>query len=803
MTRRFASDLESPSKRFEAFEFSADDQVVETQSAKMMAKFRNLMKKVPSNAKNAKKKCLGSPLTKYTFLQYFAKEAKSPQKKISTVLLLDDDSGTSADRQCGSSDSFHAGTLAEDGTARRMSGSDACALSSSSNHQSKQVFIISDDNDRFEKCSSSTLAVSPSENEAPLEEQVSKPSSGGYARVEEATLNLHLESRDSRGAGNANKDSGIEQLSCSVYEPHVDKEEDTKSLDESANKPFEVSYPEGDPDAVSISKRDLELLQPEKFINDTVVDFYIQYLKSKIQPEEKHRFHFFNSFFFRKLADLDKDQSSACEGKAAFQGVHKWTRKVNVFEKDYIFIPVNYSLHWSLIVICHPGEVFVLSNYLADEKIESLSKVPCILHMDSIKGSHRGLEKLVQRYLCEEWKERHGDTSEDDYSKFLHLRFVALKLPQQENSYDCGLFLLHYVECFLEEAPVNFSPLEITKSSKFLTKNWFRPEEASAKRSHIKKLICEILEDHSREALNADCTDKHPSSQGMDETDKLETGMKFPEDLSSLTKKVHGNSSSSNASGIEISLLGDSPPVQVASRVMSLMSPIEEVDDSDDQIADSGVNVEDRQQGTGLASKSLPKSCFEKRFRVARHIGGNVDASSSGLQNLSAVGIDENRSIMENEALNYPRKTDAPESSSENYKDYVVLDSQDEDDVQGDYKDCVVLDSQDEDSQDEDDMQGDYKDCVVLDSQDEDETQDDNEVKYFSSSLENELSFHQDPDSTQNIDREGIQTRVSREDPESGSVDQQPRKRRRIARAGRRRRLTPLLRRLHLFWPFW
>ncbi|TQE05731.1 hypothetical protein C1H46_008637 [Malus baccata] len=794
MTRRFASDLESPSKRFEAFEFSADDQVVETQSAKMMAKFRNLMKKVPRNAKNAKKKCLGSPLTKYTFLQYFAKEAKSPQKKISTVLLLDDDSGTSADRQCGSSDSFHAGTLAEDGAARRMSGSDACALSSSSNHQSKQVFIISDDNDRFEKCSSSTLAVSPSENEAPLEEQVSKPSSGGYARFEEATLNLHLESRDSRGAGNANKDSGIEQLSCSVYEPHVDKEEDTKSLDESADKPFEVSYPEGDPDAVSISKRDLELLQPEKFINDTIVDFYIQYLKSKIQPEEKHRFHFFNSFFFRKLADLDKDQSSACEGKAAFQGVRKWTRKVNVFEKDYIFIPVNYSLHWSLIVICHPGEVVNIK----DEKIESLSKVPCILHMDSIKGRHRGLENLVQRYLCEEWKERHGDTSKDDYSKFLHLRFVALKLPQQENSFDCGLFLLHYVECFLEEAPVNFSPLEITKSSKFLTKNWFHPEEASAKRSHIKKLISEIFEDHSREALNADCTDKHPSSQGIDETDKLETGMKFPEDQSSLTKKVHGNSSSSSATGIEISLLGDSPPVQVASQVMSLMSPIEEVDDSDDQIADSRVNVEDCQQGTGLASKSLPKSCFEKRFRVARHIGGNVDASSSGLQNLSAVGIDENRSIMENEALNYPRKTDAPESSSENYKDYVVLDSQDEDDIQGDYKDCVVLDSQDED-----DMQGDYKDCVVLDSQDEDEMQDDNEVKYFSSSLENELSFHQDPDSTQNIDREGIQTLVSREDPESGSVDQQPRKRRRITRAGRRRRLTPLLRRLHLFWPFW
>ena len=38
----------------------------------------------------------------------------------------------------------------------------------------------------------------------------------------------------------------------------------------------EVIYPKGDPDAVSISKRDIELLQPETFINDTIIDFYIK-----------------------------------------------------------------------------------------------------------------------------------------------------------------------------------------------------------------------------------------------------------------------------------------------------------------------------------------------------------------------------------------------------------------------------------------------------------------------------------------------------------------------------------------------
>ena len=45
----------------------------------------------------------------------------------------------------------------------------------------------------------------------------------------------------------------------------------------SFDEPFEeVVYPKGDPDAVSISKRDVDLLQPETFVNDTIIDFYIQ-----------------------------------------------------------------------------------------------------------------------------------------------------------------------------------------------------------------------------------------------------------------------------------------------------------------------------------------------------------------------------------------------------------------------------------------------------------------------------------------------------------------------------------------------
>lgn len=37
--------------------------------------------------------------------------------------------------------------------------------------------------------------------------------------------------------------------------------------------------------------------------------------------------------------------------------------------------------------------------YVPDEDVDKSLKLPCILHMDSIKGNHSGLKNLIQRYL--------------------------------------------------------------------------------------------------------------------------------------------------------------------------------------------------------------------------------------------------------------------------------------------------------------------------------------------------------------------------------------------------------------------
>ncbi|KAK3038319.1 hypothetical protein RJ639_031415 [Escallonia herrerae] len=191
----------------------------------------------------------------------------------------------------------------------------------------------------------------------------------------------------------------------------------------------------------------------------------------------------------------------------------------------------------------------------ANEDVQKSLKVPCILHMDSIKGSHTGLKGLVQRYLCEEWKERQKETDKDISSRFLSLRFVSLELPQQQNSFDCGLFLLHYAELFLEQAPINFNPFKITKISNFLNVDWFQPAEASLKRVLIQRLIYHLLENNSPEPSPAACSgDKQcTSSRANSDTD---TVVEFVSERCGQSRPSHGSIlSSQTGQGIEMTLL--------------------------------------------------------------------------------------------------------------------------------------------------------------------------------------------------------------------------------------------------------
>ncbi|XP_031436669.1 sentrin-specific protease 6 isoform X2 [Clupea harengus] len=111
---------------------------------------------------------------------------------------------------------------------------------------------------------------------------------------------------------------------------------------------------------ITVTNEDLRCLKEGEFLNDVIIDFYLKYLVSeKLKIEDAERTHIFSSFFFKHLTQgrWSRDRTSEKEllKKRRHDRVKTWTRHVDLFEKDFLFVPINKSAHWFLAIVCFPG----------------------------------------------------------------------------------------------------------------------------------------------------------------------------------------------------------------------------------------------------------------------------------------------------------------------------------------------------------------------------------------------------------------------------------------------------------------
>ncbi|XP_050806049.1 sentrin-specific protease 6 isoform X3 [Gopherus flavomarginatus] len=111
---------------------------------------------------------------------------------------------------------------------------------------------------------------------------------------------------------------------------------------------------------ISVTNEDLHCLNEGEFLNDVIIDFYLKYLVlEKLKKEDADRIHVFSSFFYKRLNQRERRNLHETANLSVQQKRHgrvkTWTRHVDVFEKDFIFVPLNEAAHWFLAVICFPG----------------------------------------------------------------------------------------------------------------------------------------------------------------------------------------------------------------------------------------------------------------------------------------------------------------------------------------------------------------------------------------------------------------------------------------------------------------
>ncbi|XP_044857707.1 sentrin-specific protease 7 isoform X4 [Mauremys mutica] len=309
---------------------------------------------------------------------------------------------------------------------------------------------------------------------------------------------------------------------------------------------------------LGVTREDLECLEYGEFLNDVIIDFYLKYLLLEKAPKElAERSHIFSSFFYKCLTRTGKNSEEDPKLSVAqrrHKRVRTWTRHINIFNKDYIFVPVNEESHWYIAVICFPWleevvyedcpnqgslqsqtrqsplqaekkretvrantvlvfndnwknkeELDVKSNLhsegkdhhasspnlesnhyessLSNCKLKKVCKRPCILILDSLKaGSLQNTVQILREYLEIEWEAKRKTHRE--FSKSTMMDFCP-RVPKQDNSSDCGVYLLQYVETFFQDPVVNFElPMHLER--------WFPRRVVRSKREEIRDLILQL-----------------------------------------------------------------------------------------------------------------------------------------------------------------------------------------------------------------------------------------------------------------------------------------------------------------------
>jgi len=101
--------------------------------------------------------------------------------------------------------------------------------------------------------------------------------------------------------------------------------------------------------------------------------------------------HVFTTQFFSKLE------------REGAEAVVSWTKRksLDIFEKKFIFIPVNKDLHWSLFVVVNAGKVETAHRSDGEANVEH----PFILFMDSLQAhKHKVLSTFIIGWLNSEAK---------------------------------------------------------------------------------------------------------------------------------------------------------------------------------------------------------------------------------------------------------------------------------------------------------------------------------------------------------------------------------------------------------------
>ncbi|CAN9500301.1 unnamed protein product [Ophioblennius macclurei] len=166
----------------------------------------------------------------------------------------------------------------------------------------------------------------------------------------------------------------------------------------------------------TLSLEDLGTLEEQNWLNDQIINMYGELIMEATQ----HKVHFFNSFFHKQLV------------AKGYDGVKRWTKKVDLFSKWLLLIPIHLEIHWSLVTVTMATKT--------------------ISYYDSQGIVFRHTTENIMKYLQSEASEKKLTAFQKGWTTA-----IIKGIPQQKNDSDCGVFILEYCRRLSVKKPLLFS----------------------------------------------------------------------------------------------------------------------------------------------------------------------------------------------------------------------------------------------------------------------------------------------------------------------------------------------------------
>ncbi|XP_032472213.1 sentrin-specific protease 3 [Phocoena sinus] len=167
---------------------------------------------------------------------------------------------------------------------------------------------------------------------------------------------------------------------------------------------------------------DLGTLYGQNWLNDQVMNMYGDLVMDTV-PE---KVHFFNSFFYDKLRTKGYD------------GVKRWTKNVDIFNKELLLIPIHLEVHWSLISV--------------DVRRRTIT------YFDSQRTLNRRCPKHIAKYLQAEAVKKDRLDFHQGWKGYF-----KMNVARQNNDSDCGAFVLQYCKHLALSQPFSFTQQDMPK----------------------------------------------------------------------------------------------------------------------------------------------------------------------------------------------------------------------------------------------------------------------------------------------------------------------------------------------------